>query len=152
MIAPVFRAGRTYAVDPEITETDARAMWTAAPAVSYIARTGESRAVGTYYLKPNFAGPCRRVANCGYIVAEAGRGRGLARTLCRHSQIEAVKAGFRAMVFNCVAATNTAAIRSWSAEGFETVGTLPDVFEHPSAGPVDAYVMYKRLDAENGDA
>ncbi len=147
MIAPVFQAGETYAVAPDIAEDDARSMWTRPPTSAYIARDNEGAGLGTYYLKPNFAGPARRTANCGYIVDSAGRGRGLARAMCRHSQDEALKAGFDAMVFNCVASTNKAAIKAWKAEGFETVGTLPKIFDHPKEGLVDAHIMHKRLSA-----
>jgi hypothetical protein len=37
MLRPVFRAGETYAVDRDITESAARALWLDAPAATYIA-------------------------------------------------------------------------------------------------------------------
>ena len=148
MIAPVFRAGQTYAVDRNVSEADAKAIWVLAPSHGYILRDPDGTALATYYLKPNFGGPAQQAANCGYIVSEAGRGRGLAKLMCRHSQAEAIKTGFKAMVFNCVVATNTIAVKTWLDEGFAIIGTLPKIFDHPQDGWVDAHIMHKTLGAE----
>ena len=53
--------------------------------------------------------------------------------------------GFRAMQFNFVVSTNGSAIRLWSRAGFAIVGRLPGAFLHPTAGYVDALVMYRTL-------
>jgi len=58
---------------------------------------------------------------------------------------EARRLGFRAMQFNFVVSTNTAAIRLWEQLGFKIVGTLPGAFRHPGKGYVDVYVMYRSL-------
>lgn len=50
-----------------------------------------------------------------------------------------------AMQFNFVVSTNDRAVRLWQSLGFETVGRLPGAFRHPSAGYVDAFVMYQQL-------
>ena len=101
--------------------------------------------LGTYYIKPNQPGLGAHVCNCGYIVAAAVRGQGIASRLCEHSQEEARRLGFRAMQFNLVVSTNTGAVRLWQTLGFPIVGTLPGAFNHPRLGYVDAYVMYKQL-------
>ena len=44
--------------------------------------------------------------------------------MAEHCLHEARRLGFRAMQFNYVIATNTAAIRLWQDLGFEIVGTL----------------------------
>jgi ribosomal protein S18 acetylase RimI-like enzyme len=49
------------------------------------------------------------------------------------------------MQFNFVVSTNERAVRLWQSCGFEIVGRLPDVFEHPRLGLVDAFVMHRRL-------
>ncbi|NER52264.1 MAG: GNAT family N-acetyltransferase [Symploca sp. SIO1A3] len=95
---------------------------------------------------PSHSGQGSHVCNCGYIVAEAARGKSIASAMCKHSQQEAVKLGFRAMQYNLVVSTNTGAVRLWQKLGFEIVGTLPEAFLHPSLGFVDAYVMYKKLE------
>ena len=71
---------------------------------------------------------------------EAGRGAGL------HCLREAVRAGYRAMQFNFVVSTNTAAVALWQKLGFAIVGTLPKAFRHSQPGHVDAYVMHRFLD------
>ena len=49
------------------------------------------------------------------------------------------------MQFNFVVATNLGALRLWKRLGFAIVGTLPDAFDHPVHGRVDAHVMHKPL-------
>ena len=49
------------------------------------------------------------------------------------------------MQFNFVVSTNERAVHLWQSLGFEIVGRLPAAFRHPSAGYVDAFVMYKQL-------
>ena len=83
------------------------------------------------------------MANAGYATAPAAQGRGIARALLEHSLETARAAGFRAMQFNFVVATNTRAIATWEAAGFAVVGRLPGAFAHPREGFVDALVMYQ---------
>ena len=49
------------------------------------------------------------------------------------------------MQFNFVVSTNERAVRLWQSLGFEVVGRLPRVFQHPVHGDVDALVMYRAL-------
>jgi ribosomal protein S18 acetylase RimI-like enzyme len=146
VLEPIFRAGETYAFPRDIGEEDARRRWTAPAHEVFVVEepiTGEL--LGTYFLKPNHDGPGAHVCNCGYAVAAGARGRGVATLMCRHSQEHAASRGFRAMQFNLVVATNEGAVRLWAKLGFEIVGTLPGVFQHPRQGFVDAYVMFKSL-------
>jgi len=145
IIEPVFRAGATYPYSPEITEGETRHVWVETPAATFVAVDEGGQIVGTYYLKPNQPALGAHVCNCGYIVAEQARGRGVASEMCRHSQREAVDRGFRSMQFNMVVATNEAAVRLWKKHGFAIIGTVPEAFRHPRSGYVDAHVMYKRL-------
>jgi len=144
-LEPVLRAGDTYGLAPDIDEVAAWHYWVATATASYVAATADGAVVGTYYLRPNAGGPGAHVCNCGYVVASTARGQGVAARMCEHSQAEARRFGFRAMQYNLVAATNTAAVRLWQRQGFHIAGTLPGAFAHPEHGPVDAYVMYKSL-------
>ena len=65
--------------------------------------------------------------------------------MCAHSLERARERGFRAMQFNFVVSTNERAVRLWQSFGFEFVGRLPKVFEHPTQGLVDAFVMFRQL-------
>ncbi len=146
MIEPVFRAGDTYPYATDITEDEAFDAWINTPQTTYVAEDEENSAiVGTYYIKPNQPSQGSHVCNCGYIVAKAARGRGVASQMCEHSQQEAVRQGFRAMQYNLVVATNEGAVRLWKRMGFQITGTLPGAFNHPALGYVDAHIMYKVL-------
>ncbi|MCO4747040.1 MAG: GNAT family N-acetyltransferase [Proteobacteria bacterium] len=147
-IWPIFRAvvsaGDTYAIDVATTEAEARTLWMAKPRKTYVAVDGE-QILGTYTLKTNQPGPGAHVCNCGYMVAEAARGQGVASRMCEHSQRMAVELGYLAMQFNLVLASNAGAVRLWHRLGFVTVGTIPGAYRHPELGLVDAFVMHKWL-------
>lgn len=148
LVWPIFDAvvavGDTFAWPPGLGLEDARAAWTAPPARAYLARLG-GRVVGSYFLRPNQPGLGSHVANAGYMVAPAARGRGIARALCEHSLVEARRLGFTAMQFNFVVSTNLPAVRAWEACGFAVVGRVPGAFRHRTLGPVDVLVMHRFL-------
>ncbi len=141
---PIVSAGTTYAFDRHMEKEDARSVWMDVPQRTYVAEIS-GVPLGTYYLKANQGGPGKHVCNCGYMVAPAARGKGIATLMCQHSQTEALSLGYQAMQFNFVAATNTGAIKLWEFLGYKIVGTLPRAFNHPDKGFVDAHVMYKWL-------
>lgn len=145
VLEPVFRTGDTYSFPADISEQSAFEAWVERPAATFVAVDDGDRIAGTYYLKANQPGQGAHVCNCGYVVAAAARGRGLASAMCEHSQREARRLGFRAMQYNLVVATNAGAVRLWEKHGFQIVGTLPGAFLHPRHGYVDAHVMYKTL-------
>lgn len=147
IIEPVFRSGKTYSFSPDISEDEAHRMWIETPTATYVAKDDNGSVVGTYFIKPNQPGLGSHVSNCGYIVGENARGKGVASLMCEHSQQEAKRLGFRAMQFNMVVSTNKVAIGIWKKLGFETVGILPGAFRHSKFGYVDALVMYKQLEA-----
>lgn len=148
-IWPIFleiaAAGETYAYPRDITKPQAQELWMDAPRKTYVFEE-DGKILGTYYIKSNQAGPGDHVCNCGYMVSSAARGRGLATAMCEHSQGIAKELGYKAMQFNFVASSNEGAVKLWNKLGFATVGRLPKAFHHPSAGYVDALVMYKWLE------
>jgi L-amino acid N-acyltransferase YncA len=150
-IWPIFRgivaAGETYAYPRDTSQEQALTLWLETPEKTYVVEA-DGQILGTYYIKTNQLGPGDHVCNCGYMVAPAARGRGLATAMCEHSQSVAQELGYKAMQFNCVAASNAAAVRLWTKLGFATVGRLPKAFHHPSRGYIDALVMYKWLGPE----
>jgi ribosomal protein S18 acetylase RimI-like enzyme len=145
LLRATFEAGDTYAYAPDSGEADIRRIWTEAPAATFVACAPEGQLVGTYFIKANQPGLGSHVCNCGYVVAPAAQGRGIAAAMCEHSQREAVAMGFRAMQFNLVVSTNERAVRLWQRLGFAVVGTLPRAFHHRQLGYVDALVFYKEL-------
>ena len=141
---PIVSVGETYAYPTNSTKDDAIRLWCQIPEVTFVAEL-DGAILGTYYLKPNQLGPGSHVCNCGYMVSHSARGKGLATGMCEHSQIEAVRRGYKAMQFNLVVSSNTGAIQLWQKLGFEIVGEIPSAFQHPSKGLISAFVMYKML-------
>ena len=145
ILRPIFRAGDSYTIAPDIPRDAAIAYWTQAR--TYVAESG-GRVLGTYYMKPNQGGGGAHVCNCGFATSDAARGKGFARAMLDHALEQAPRAGYRAMQFNFVVATNTRAIDIWTRRGFDVVGRLPGAFNHPQQGYVDALVMYKSLQGD----
>lgn len=148
LVWPIFHAvvstGDTYAYPPDISIDEARRRWTTSPARCFVAER-DGRAVGAYMLQPVQPGLGDHVANAGYMVAPDARGGGIASRMCEHSMATARAAGFTAMQFNLVVASNEVAVRLWQKHGFTIVGRLPRVFRHARLGPTDAFVMHRFL-------
>ena len=148
-IWPIFHeivsAGDTYAYPRDTSKEEALKIWIHVPRKTFVIAE-KSKILGTYYIKTNQDGPGDHVCNCGYMVSPVARGKGLATSMCEHSQKIALELGYKAMQFNFVASTNEGAVRLWTKLGFETAGRLPKAFNHPAIGLVDALVMYKWLE------
>lgn len=141
ILEPVIRDGETYTLDRDMTREEALTYWFSPGHIVLVTED----CLGTYYLRRNQGGGGSHVANCGYMTALTARGKGLARAMCAHSLVEARDRGFRAMQFNFVVSTNTRAVALWESFGFATVGRLPQAFAHPTAGDVDALLMFRHL-------
>jgi L-amino acid N-acyltransferase YncA len=148
-IWPIFQeivaAGETYTYPPDTTKEEAKQLWLDVPRRTFVAED-DGEILGTYYIKSNQPGAGSHVCNCGYMVSARARGKGLATALCEHSQQLALEMGYKAMQFNFVVASNEGAVRLWQKLGFAVVGRLPQAFDHPTKGYVDALVMYKWLE------
>ena len=146
IIEPVFRAGETYAFSPDIDEVGAKKVWIESAQKTFVAVNSHEVIEGTYYIKPNQPGLGSHVSNCGYIVSEASRGKGIASLMCEHSQKVALDMGFTAMQYNLVVSTNTSAINLWKKHGFSIIATLPHAYKSLTRGFVDAYILFKKFD------
>jgi len=144
LLEPIFRAGDTYAIDRDISKTDALAYWMGGTHKAYVMEAG-GVLVGTYFVCPNQAGGGAHVCNAGFATSVTSRGRGLARQMLEHALAEARATGFEAMQFNFVVETNHAARHIWAQAGFAEVGRAPRAFRHPTSGYVDALILYKFL-------
>ena len=140
----VVAKGETYAYDQNTSKDEAFKLWIEMPRKTYVCED-DGIILGTYYLKTNQQGNGDHVCNCGYMVAAKARKKGIATLMCEHSLDIAKYLNYKAMQFNFVISTNVGAIKLWEKFGFETVGTLPKAFNHPTLGYVDALVMYKIL-------
>lgn len=145
ILEPAFRAGESYPLPRDVNESDAKAYWINRDRFNAVARNDDGKIVGVYYLRPDQGGPGDHVCNAGYVIASNARGQGYAVKLCLESQDRARAMGYRGMKFNLVVANNQAAVKAWLKAGMEIIGTIPNAFRHPTAGYVDAHIMYKDL-------
>ncbi len=144
ILEPIFRAGDTYAIPRDISRTDALTFWCGGNHKAYVLEE-KGEITATYYICPNQQGGGAHVCNCGFATSPASRGKGHARKLLAHALDTAREQGFTAMQFNFVLSSNFGALKLWAEAGFETVGTLPNAFDHPDLGLIDALVLYKFL-------
>ena len=142
IIMPTIRDGTTYALDTDMSESDALQYWMGPDKTTFVSEEN-GVIVGTYFIRANHAGGGSHVCNCGYMTRASATGRGVARRMCAHSLEYAAARGYRAMQFNFVVSTNERAVALWQSLEFSIVGRLPDAFHHPALGYVDALVMHR---------
>jgi GNAT superfamily N-acetyltransferase len=145
IVREVVVAADTFPYDPEMTEDEGRALWMVAhPGRTTVAVDGTA-VLGTANMYANRAGPGAHVASASFMVASAARGRGTGRALVEDALSWARATGFKAIQFNAVAETNTAAVALYCSLGFSIVGTVPEAFDHPEHGLVGLHVMHLKL-------
>jgi ribosomal protein S18 acetylase RimI-like enzyme len=144
----VVEPGDTYAFPADMSRRDALEYWMAPTVHTYVALE-DAAIVGTYVLKANQPGRGSHVSNAAFMVSPSAQGHGVGRRMGEHCLIEARRLGFRSMQFNFVVSTNEPAVALWKKLGFEIIGTVPAAFNHRTRGLVDAYVMYRSLEASS---
>lgn len=144
VFAPIVAAGETYTVPRDAGSADARELWLEPGARVFVAEL-DGRIVGSAKLRPNGLGPAAHVANASFVV-DGGHGRrGIGRALGEHVLAAARAEGYRAMQFNAVVETNTAAVALWRSLGFEILATVPEAYDHARLGPVGLHIMHRVL-------
>ena len=129
--AQIVASGDGFPQASPISRAEFDEYWIAHSSSVCVARI-DGRLVGGYYVKPNFVGRAAHIANAGYFVLPADRGLGLGRALVEHSLGEARRAGFDAMQFNLVFASNPA--RALYRElGFAEIGRIPNAVDGEDA-------------------
>jgi GNAT superfamily N-acetyltransferase len=145
IVRQIVRAADTFAYDPAMTETEARAIWIESPPGLTVVALEDERILGSAKMGPNRPGPGSHVATASFMVGAEARGRGVGTALCRYALDWASAHGFAGMQFNAVAESNSAAIEIYQRRGFDIVGTVPGAFAHPTLGRVGLHVMYRAL-------
>jgi L-amino acid N-acyltransferase YncA len=140
----IITKGDTYVNRAETTQDEALSKWMDKKAKTFIAENN-GKIVGAYLIRPNHLDRGSHIANASYIVDENTRGIGVGKALGLHSIATAKELNYRAMQFNFVVSTNTAAVKLWQSIGFEIIGTIPQAFNHGTLGYVDAYIMFRKL-------
>ena len=145
----VVATGDTLPFSSATSDDFFRAQWLGHGGGSFVVSLGTTLC-GMYKFGPNLPGLGSHVASATYLVRPESQGRGIGRAMVEHSLAQAEQAGFAAMQFNFVVATNEPAIRLYEKLRFSIVGTLPKAFQHRQLGLVDAHVMHRFL-GEAGD-
>lgn len=140
----IVRDGETYAYPADLTADQAWSLWSApAPGQTVVYDDGAIR--GSAMMGPNRPGRGSHVGTASFMVSPEARGRGVGRALADYVIAWHREAGYRAIQFNAVVETNTAAVRLWQSLGFTIVGTVPEAFDSRTHGLVGLHVMHKRL-------
>ena len=141
----IVAAGDTFSYDEHMGEAEARAMWLLDPPDRTTVAVEDGLVLGSANMYPNHDGPGAHIASGNFMVDSAQRGRGVGRALCEDMIEWSRGRGFRAIQFNAVAESNTAAISLYRRLGFEVLATIPEGFRHPQQGYVGLLVMHRRL-------
>ncbi len=115
-----------------------------------IERSLDSRMLGAFYLKPNWPGRARQVANAGFVVAPEWRNKGLGWLLGATMLQYAKELGYRSVIFNLVFSENQAAQHLWKKLGFRVHGTIPGAVWKDDGTYQDALVMFRSLKEASG--
>ena len=114
--------------------------------VAYVPdRAGARAMVGAFYLKPNWPGRARHVANAGFIVAPDWRSKGLGWLLGETMLAYAKQLGFRSVIFNLVFSENVAARHLWEKLGFKALSVIPGAVRKDDGTYQDAIIMFRSL-------
>lgn len=142
----IVSAGDTYSYPRDLGEDDARRLWMLGPPGHTVVAVDDDGAIlGSAKMHPNQGGPGAHVATASFMVDPERNRRGVGRALGEHVIAAARQAGYRALQFNAVVETNTAAVALWRSLGLEVLATIPEAFDHPDHGYVGLHVMYRRL-------
>ena len=141
----IVQAGETYAFPLDLTEETGRCWWMERPPGRTVVLEEEGILLGSAKMGPNRPGRGDHVGTASFMVAPEARGRGVGRRLGEHVVAWHRDQGFRAIQFNAVVETNTAAVALWQSLGFTIVGTVPGAFRSAAHGYVGLHVMHLDL-------
>ena len=145
IFSQIVAAGETYAYPEDLTLDSARTLWMEEAPGQTVVALDDDLVLGSAKMGPNRPGRGAHVSTGSFMVDPAHQGRGVGRALGQYAVEWARTAGYHSMQFNAVVETNVAAVELWQSLGFEIVGTVPEVFDHPRHGLVGQHVMYQRL-------
>ncbi|MDH6706107.1 L-amino acid N-acyltransferase YncA [Kitasatospora sp. MAA19] len=143
----IVAAGETFTFPLDLDFEQGRGWWLlTAPNRTVVAVDEATGAVlGTAKMNRNHQGNGSHIASASYMVDPAHSGRGIGRALAEYTIAWAREAGYRAMQFNAVVASNAHAVKLYESLGFTVIGTLPEGFHHPTEGYVGLHVMHRPL-------
>jgi GNAT superfamily N-acetyltransferase len=140
LFADVVAAGDGYPHAPPLTREAFESTWVRSVSAVIGARpVGGGELLGAYYLRPNFPGRASHIANAGYLVDRAARGRGIGKALVEDSIWRGVAVGFDAIQFNLVFESNVAR-PMYEKLGWKEIGRVPN-----AVGDEDALIYWRSL-------
>jgi L-amino acid N-acyltransferase YncA len=142
IFAAVVAEGETYAYPEQLSSDEARSLWDEGPPSAAVVALRDGVILGTARFGPNRPARGSHVATASFMVSRETRGSGIGRALCEYVIATTKEQGYAAMQFNAVVSTNIHAIALYRQLGFETIGTVPEAFEHASLGRVGLEIMY----------
>ncbi|MBC9227125.1 GNAT family N-acetyltransferase [Aeromicrobium sp. zg-636] len=142
----IVRAGETYAYPLDLTSEQARELWTKPAPGRTVVLEDDGIVLGSAAMGPNRPGRGSHVGTASFMVSPQARGRGVGRRLGEHVVQWHRDSGYRAIQFNAVVETNTAAVALWKSLGFEIIGTVPEAFDSRAHGLVGLHVMHLPLE------
>ena len=145
LVVEVARAGETYALEVPADQRQTREFWVGEHLVVAVDEEHPDRVLGAAKAGPNRPAQGSHVGTASFMVSGAARGRGVGRALGEEVVAWHRDAGFEAVQFNAVVASNTAAVALWHSLGFAVVGRVPGAFRRPSGAAVDLLVMHLDL-------
>ena len=113
--------------------------------VAYCRDTKEAGMIGAFYLKPNWPGRARHVANAGFVVAPEWRNRGLGWLLGALMVDYARDLGDQSVIFNLVFSENIAARYLWKKLGFVELGIIPNAVRKNDGAYQNGIIMFRSL-------
>ncbi len=145
LVVQVARAGETYAMEVPADEQETRELWAGEHLVVAVDGDDPERVLGSAKAGRNRPAQGSHVGTASFMVDGSARGRGVGRTLGEHVVAWHRDAGYAAIQFNAVVATNTAAVALWRSLGFAVVGRVPGAFRSPGGEVADLLVMHLDL-------
>ncbi len=140
--------GTSYPHERPLTEDEFQDYWVrgkSTVAAYERPRKTDAKLLGAFYLKPNWPGRARHVANAGFIVAPEWRNRGLGWLLGAVMLDYAKELGYRSVIFNLVFSENRVAHHLWEKLGFRVLSVIPGVVRSNDGQYQDALIMFRSL-------
>ena len=144
----IVKEGTSYPHDRPIADEEVDQYWfhgkSTIAAYPASGRAGPDM-LGAFYLKPNWPGRARHVANAGFIVAPEWRNTGLGWLLGATMLQYAKDLGYRSVIFNLVFSENRVARRLWAKLGFRELAAIPGAVRKDDGSYQDAVIMWRSL-------
>lgn len=86
----------------------------------------EDNFLGSFYIKPNYAGRCSHICNAGFFVSVDHRGKKIGYRLGQVYLKYAPKLGYSRSIYNLVYANNIGSWKIWEKLKFTRIGVIPN--------------------------